>query len=151
MQEYPFSREWIHVKSPDPYDVPDFDAGFLKDPRDIAPLVWGYIKSRETARRMNAYAGEVTWMHPNFASDSPARAHDLDLATTKEYGGPSHITAGIQHGKETAVLAFVHPLLNYGYRFVDRTHRSWKASSRERDQLQSAGNSGTHQIQPGGH
>ncbi|KAI2721043.1 CAZyme family AA3 [Penicillium roqueforti] len=99
--EYPFSRGWIHVKSPDPYEAPDFDAGFLNDDRDIAPLVWGYIKSRETARRMDAYAGEVTWMHPSFASDSPARAHDLDLATTKEYGGPAHITAGIQHGSWT--------------------------------------------------
>lgn len=25
----------------------------------MVPMVWGYIKSRETARRMDAYAGEV--------------------------------------------------------------------------------------------
>lgn len=46
-------------------------------------LVWGYVKSRETARRMDAYAGEVQSMHPFYAYDSPARAKDMDLATTK--------------------------------------------------------------------
>lgn len=64
-------------------------------------MVWGYIKSRETARRMGAYAGEVTSMHPHFAYNSPARALDLDLATTKAYAGPNHISAGIQHGKKS--------------------------------------------------
>ncbi|KAL1962486.1 hypothetical protein VTN77DRAFT_9607 [Rasamsonia byssochlamydoides] len=102
--EYPFSRGWIHIKSPDPYENPDFDPGFMSDPRDMAPMVWGYIKSRETARRMAAYAGEVTAMHPHFAYDSPARAFDLDLATTNAYAGPNHISAGIQHG------SWSHPL-----------------------------------------
>ncbi|KAJ5292164.1 alternative oxidase mitochondrial precursor [Penicillium angulare] len=96
--EYPFSRGSIHVQSPDPYEIPDFDAGFMNDKRDMAPMVWGYIKSRETARRMGAYAGEVTGMHPQFAFNSPASARDLDLATTKAYAGPNHISAGIQHG-----------------------------------------------------
>ncbi|GAB1201409.1 Alternative oxidase, mitochondrial precursor [Aspergillus pseudonomiae] len=96
--EYPFSRGFTHIQSADPYDAPDFDAGFMNDKRDMAPMVWGYIKSRETARRMSAYAGEVTGMHPHFAFDSAARAFDLDLATTKAYAGPNHISAGIQHG-----------------------------------------------------
>lgn len=47
---------------------------------------------------MDAYAGEVTGMHPFYAYDSPARAKDMDLATTNAYAGPNHITAGIQHG-----------------------------------------------------
>lgn len=47
---------------------------------------------------MDAYAGEVTGMHPFYAYDSPARALDMDLATTNAYAGPNHITAGIQHG-----------------------------------------------------
>lgn len=98
LQEYPFSRGSTHIQSPNPYAVPDFDAGFMNDKRDMAPMVWGYIKSRETARRMGAYAGEVTGMHPHFAFNSPARARDLDLETTKAYAGPNHITAGIQHG-----------------------------------------------------
>ena len=57
--EYPFSRGSTHIKSADPYATPDFDAGFMNDERDMAPMVWGYVKSRETARRMDAYAGEV--------------------------------------------------------------------------------------------
>ena len=96
--EYPFSRGSTHITSSNPYDAPDFDAGFMNDHRDMAPMVWGYIKSRETARRMDAYAGEVTNMHPFYAFDSPARARDMDLATTKAYAGPNHLTAGIQHG-----------------------------------------------------
>lgn len=52
--EYPFSRGETHITSPNPYDAPDFDAGFMNDKRDMAPMVWGYIKSRETARRMDA-------------------------------------------------------------------------------------------------
>lgn len=47
---------------------------------------------------MDAYAGEVTGMHPFYAFDSPARALDMDLATTQAYAGPNHITSGIQHG-----------------------------------------------------
>ncbi|KAL9091388.1 MAG: hypothetical protein Q9159_001472 [Coniocarpon cinnabarinum] len=96
--EYPFSRGSTHIKSADPYEAPDFDAGFMNDKRDMAPMVWGYIKSRETARRMDAYAGEVTSMHPFYAYDSPARALDMDLETTNKYAGPNHISAGIQHG-----------------------------------------------------
>lgn len=61
-------------------------------------MVWGYIKSRETARRMDAYAGEVQAMHPWFAFDSPGRAYDMDLATTKAYALPGNLSAGLQHG-----------------------------------------------------
>ena len=96
--EYPFSRGFTHITSPSAYDAPDFDAGFMNDKRDMIPMVWGYIKSRETARRMDAYAGEVTGMHPFYAYDSPAKAKDMDLATTNAYAGPNHITANIQHG-----------------------------------------------------
>jgi hypothetical protein len=99
--EYPFSRGFTHITSPSPYDAPDFDAGFMNDKRDMAPMVWGYIQSRETARRMDAYAGEVTNMHPHFAYNSPARATDMDIATRNAYGGPDHITSNIQHGSWT--------------------------------------------------
>lgn len=102
--EYPFSRGFTHINSPDPYEAPDFDAGFMNDKRDMAPMVWSYIQSRETARRMRAYAGEVTAMHPHFAFNSPARAQDMDLATRNAYAGPNHITANIQHGSWTAPL-----------------------------------------------
>jgi len=99
--EYPFSRGFTHIVSPDPYEAPDFDAGFMNDKRDMAPMVWGYIKSRETARRMRAYAGELTSVHPHFSFDSPARALDMDLATTNAYALPGNITAGIAHGSWT--------------------------------------------------
>ncbi|KAK0612585.1 GMC oxidoreductase-domain-containing protein [Bombardia bombarda] len=99
--EYPFSRGSVHIKSADPYEVPDFDAGFMNDERDMVPMVWGYIKSRETARRMDAYAGEVQNMHPVYDFDSKARAYDLDLADTNKYALPGNITAGIQHGSWT--------------------------------------------------
>lgn len=99
--EYPFSRGFTQITSPNPYEPPDFDAGFMNDKRDMAPMVWGYIQSRETARRMQAYAGEVTAMHPHFAYDSPARARDMDMATRNAYAGPNHITANIQHGSWT--------------------------------------------------
>lgn len=104
--EYPFSHGFTHITSPNPYDAPDFDAGFMNDQRDMAPMVWGYVQSRETVRRMQAYAGEVTAMHPHlhFAFDSPARAQDMDLLTTNAYAGPSHITGNIQHGSWTKPL-----------------------------------------------
>jgi len=102
--EYPFSRGETHIVSPDPYAAPDFDAGFMNDERDMAPMVWGYIKSRETARRMEAYAGEVQNMHPFYSFDSPARAKDMDLATTNAYALPGNLTANIQHGSWTMPL-----------------------------------------------
>ena len=102
--EYPFSRGSTHITSADPYAVPDFDAGFMNDERDMVPMVWGYIKSRETARRMDAYAGEVANMHPFFSYDSKAKALDLDLPTTNKYALPGNITAGIQHGSWTQPL-----------------------------------------------
>jgi len=102
--EYPFSRGSTHIVSPNPYEAPDFDAGFMNDKRDMAPMVWGYVKSRETARRMDAYAGEVQAMHPYYAYDSPARAKDMDLVTTNAYALPGNVTAGIQHGSWTMPL-----------------------------------------------
>lgn len=56
----------------------------MNDKRDMAPMVWSDIKSRETARRMDAYAGEITSMHPHFSFDSPARAKDMDLTSYNE-------------------------------------------------------------------
>jgi alcohol oxidase len=77
--EYPFSRGSTHIKSANPYETPDFDTGFMNDERDMAPMVWGYVKSRETARRMDAYAGEVENMvsrsFPRLTSHSGCEAH----------------------------------------------------------------------------
>jgi alcohol oxidase len=42
---------------------------------------------------MDAYAGEVQSMHPFYAYDSPARAKDMDLATTKAVRNVQLLTA----------------------------------------------------------
>lgn len=42
--EYPFSRGSTHIVSPDPYEAPDFDAGFMNDERDMAPMVRDFAK-----------------------------------------------------------------------------------------------------------
>lgn len=36
--EYPFSRGSTIITSPSAYDAPDFDAGFMNDKRDMAPM-----------------------------------------------------------------------------------------------------------------
>ena len=36
--EYPFSRGSTFITSPSCYDAPDFDAGFMNDKRDMAPM-----------------------------------------------------------------------------------------------------------------
>jgi len=33
LSEYPFSRGSTHITSANPYDAPDFDAGFMNDKR----------------------------------------------------------------------------------------------------------------------
>ncbi len=120
--EYPFSRGFVHIKSKDPYESPDFDPGFMNDERDMAPMVWGYIKSRETARRMDAYAGEVQAMHPFFDYDSPARANDMDLETTQRYALPGNLSAGLRGRKQTAGRCYQSEDDHYegGYRALHR-------------------------------
>jgi alcohol oxidase len=57
---YPASRGSIHVTSPtDVAAFPNFDAGHLSHPADVAPIVWGYKKLYEIARRMPSYVAEV--------------------------------------------------------------------------------------------
>lgn len=57
--ENPFSWDSTHTASPNPYDAPDLDADFMNDGCDMGPMVWSYIKSRETARRMDAMQGKL--------------------------------------------------------------------------------------------
>ncbi|KAL6360087.1 hypothetical protein LRP88_05787 [Fusarium phalaenopsidis] len=85
--EYPFSRGFTHIKSADPYETPDFDAGFMNDERDMAPMVWGYIKSRETARRMDAYAGENST--PSSATTAPPVLTTLTLLPPSNTPSPA--------------------------------------------------------------
>ena len=70
---YPFSRGSIHITSKD--DVIsgyDFDTGFLNHPSDIKKQLWAYKKTREIARRLPYYKGELDLGHPKFPENSKA-------------------------------------------------------------------------------
>ena len=70
--QYPFSRGSIHITSSDISSLPDFDAGFLSHPADLAPQVWTYKKMREIMRRMPSFRGELEATHPQFQPGSKA-------------------------------------------------------------------------------
>ncbi|KAF8151496.1 GMC oxidoreductase-domain-containing protein [Crassisporium funariophilum] len=95
--EYPASRGKIHINSPNPYQDPFFDSGFMNDKADFAPIRWSYKKTREIARRMDAYRGELTSHHPRFHPASPAACQDIDIRTAKEML-PNGFTVGIHMG-----------------------------------------------------
>ncbi|KAI0759054.1 alcohol oxidase-like protein [Fomes fomentarius] len=77
--EHPASIGYLHITSGDDIEVPlDFHPGFLDRPEDMALHKWGYKLSREFARRMPSYRGEVSGGHPDFPPNSKlvATAHD---------------------------------------------------------------------------
>lgn len=77
--EHPASIGYLHITSGDDVEVPlDFHPGFLDRPEDMALHKWGYKLSREFARRMPSYRGEVLGGHPDFPPNSKlvAKAHD---------------------------------------------------------------------------
>ncbi|KAG6370938.1 hypothetical protein JVT61DRAFT_10805 [Boletus reticuloceps] len=95
--EYPASRGKIHITSPSPYVEPDFDSGFMNNKADFAPIRWSYKKTRELARRMDAFRGELTSHHPHFHPASPGAAKDIDIRTAKQLL-PNGFTVGIHMG-----------------------------------------------------
>ncbi|THH29566.1 hypothetical protein EUX98_g4623 [Antrodiella citrinella] len=95
--EYPASRGKIHIKSTSPYVEPFFDSGFMNNKADFAPIRWSYKKTREVARRMDAFRGELTSHHPRFHPASPAVCKDIDIRTAKEIY-PNGLTVGIHMG-----------------------------------------------------
>jgi alcohol oxidase len=95
--EYPASRGKIHIKSPNPYEDPFFDSGFMNDKADFAPIRWSYKVTREIARRMDAFRGELTSHHPRFHPASPAAARDIDIRTARDIL-PNGFTIGIHMG-----------------------------------------------------
>ncbi|KAF8239921.1 alcohol oxidase [Tricholoma matsutake] len=96
--EYPASRGKIHIQSSNPYKEPFFDSGFMNNKADFAPIRWSYKKTREVARRMDAFRGELTSHHPRFHPASPAAAKDIDIQTAKGLL-PDGFTVGIHMGK----------------------------------------------------
>lgn len=95
--EYPASRGKIHIQSSNPYKEPFFDSGFMNNKADFAPIRWSYKKTREVARRMDAFRGELTSHHPRFHPASPAAAKDIDIQTAKGLL-PDGFTVGIHMG-----------------------------------------------------
>ncbi|KAH8812607.1 alcohol dehydrogenase, partial [Xylogone sp. PMI_703] len=69
---YPYSRGSIHITEQDPLSCPDFDAGFLNHPVDVQAQVWAYKRTREIARRLSFYLGELAVGHPKFPEGSKA-------------------------------------------------------------------------------
>jgi alcohol oxidase len=95
--EYPASRGKIHIASANPYKEPIFDSGFMNNKADFAPIRWSYKKTREVARRMDAFRGELASHHPHFHPASPAAAKDIDIETAKQLL-PHALTVGIHMG-----------------------------------------------------
>ncbi|KAF7305399.1 Alcohol oxidase [Mycena chlorophos] len=95
--EYPASRGKIHISSASPYVEPTFDSGFMNNKADFAPIRWSYKKTREVARRMDAFRGELTSHHPRFHPASPAACKDIDIETAKGLL-PNGLTVGIHMG-----------------------------------------------------
>ncbi|TCD63024.1 hypothetical protein EIP91_006087 [Steccherinum ochraceum] len=70
---YPASSGHLHISSgEDATAPPDFDTGYLTNPADLELLRWTYKRSREFARRMPCYRGELISLHPTFAEGSEA-------------------------------------------------------------------------------
>ncbi|KAF9036217.1 GMC oxidoreductase-domain-containing protein [Panaeolus papilionaceus] len=63
---------YSHISSRDPRTPYDFHPGYLDHPADLAVMRWGYKKSREHARRMRCYRGEIPSGHPDFDKGSAA-------------------------------------------------------------------------------
>ncbi|KAI0053899.1 GMC oxidoreductase [Auriscalpium vulgare] len=95
--EYPASRGKIHIASSNPYVEPSFDSGFMNNKADFAPIRWSYKKTREVARRMDAFRGELTSHHPHFHPASQAATKDIDIKTAKTIL-PDGFTVGIHMG-----------------------------------------------------
>ncbi|KAF9230058.1 GMC oxidoreductase-domain-containing protein [Melanogaster broomeanus] len=77
---YPESTGRVHIGSGDDANVAlDFDPGIIsKYSADLPPLTMLYKRSRELARRMPCYRGEVPLYNPQFAADSPAACKETD-------------------------------------------------------------------------
>ncbi|KAI0773655.1 alcohol oxidase-like protein [Fomes fomentarius] len=83
---HPASIGHLHITSGENVEAPpDFHPGYLDRPEDMALHKWGYKVSREFARRMPSYRGEVVGGHPRFSPNSKlvARAHDGPVPITE--------------------------------------------------------------------
>jgi choline dehydrogenase-like flavoprotein len=90
---YPRSQGSVHITGKQ-VDAPlDISTGFFEGAGDIDLdlQVWTYKRTREVARRLDCYLGEVTVGHPQFATSSKAALVSLDSGSAGEAaqcGGP---------------------------------------------------------------
>ncbi|KDR69700.1 hypothetical protein GALMADRAFT_282594 [Galerina marginata CBS 339.88] len=70
---HPLSTGHVHITSAvDLYSPLNFAPGFLTEDADLVILRWAYKKSREIARRMKYFRGELVASHPVFPAGSAA-------------------------------------------------------------------------------
>ncbi|RDW83061.1 hypothetical protein BP5796_04552 [Coleophoma crateriformis] len=82
---YPYSRGSIHITDKENVlDGYDFDSGFLNHPSDIKKQLWAYKMTREIARRLPYYKGELELGHPKFKDDSNAKLQDASPTDDKD-------------------------------------------------------------------
>ncbi|KAJ6552921.1 GMC oxidoreductase-domain-containing protein [Mycena capillaripes] len=90
---YPVALGRVHIQSRDPFAPLEVNSGILSSREDLVVLRWAYKWSRELARRMDGYRGEVVLDHPVFPTDSqatcgkdsgPVNVSALDIVYSKE-------------------------------------------------------------------
>ncbi|KAI8986150.1 alcohol oxidase-like protein [Trametes punicea] len=92
--QHPTSTGYVHATSAHDVDASaDFHPGYLDKPEDMALHKWAYKRTREFARRMASYRGEVAEAHPAFdpagkaaagKKSGPVSILDPDLKYTQE-------------------------------------------------------------------
>ncbi|KAI0643101.1 alcohol oxidase-like protein [Trametes meyenii] len=83
--EHPASIGYSHITSADDPESPlNFHPGYLDSPEDMALHKWGYKRTREYARRLKSYRGEVAMRHPAFSPTSKVAVgpHDGPVSVT---------------------------------------------------------------------
>lgn len=94
---YPYSRGRIHINSAeDVLTGYNFDAGFFNHPSDLKKQLWAYKMSREIARRLPFYRGELELGHPKFPAGSAAALVDLSTGADEKHPVNGAGTRGLE-------------------------------------------------------
>ncbi|KAF8186595.1 GMC oxidoreductase-domain-containing protein [Mycena galopus ATCC 62051] len=76
---YPVALGRVHIQSRHPFAPLEVNSGILSSREDLVVLRWAYKWSRELARRMDGYRGEVVLDHPVFPPDSQATCGEASV------------------------------------------------------------------------